>query len=137
MQTMILLFDNNPLYHLPPTTLFLSLSLSPPLDIPYFAANLPSRSPLLFSRCLLFLPRFLGRLPRPPPHPLSRASFAHFLSPTGGALIISKHGKSTSPIFRVCRGGIVTRVCTRARADTRPRPSLWGGRGWRNREIRR
>lgn len=38
--------------------------LSPSLDIPHFAANLPSPSPLPFSRCLLFLPCFLGRLPR-------------------------------------------------------------------------
>lgn len=99
-----------------PSSFFLSS-----LDIPHFAANLPSRSPFPFSRCLLFLPRFLGRLPRvraplfPPflPHPLSQPSFAHFLSPAGGALIISRHGKSTSPIFRVCRG-IVTRVHTRA-----------------------
>lgn len=37
---------------------------SPSLDIPHFAANLPSPSPLPFSRCLLFLPCFLGRLPR-------------------------------------------------------------------------
>lgn len=99
--------------------------LSPFLDIPHFAANLPSPSPLPFSRCLLFLPCFLGRLPRSrstiPLSPLfhlthsaSLPSFAHFLSPGSGALIISRHGKSTSPIFRVCRG-IVTRACTRAR----------------------
>lgn len=99
--------------------------LSPSLDIPHFAANLPSPSPLPFSRCLLFLPCFLGRLPRSrstiPLSPLfhlthsaSLPSFAHFLSPGSGALIISRHGKSTSPIFRVCRG-IVTRACTRAR----------------------
>lgn len=99
--------------------------LSPSLDIPHFAANLPSPSPLPFSRCLLFLPCFLGRLPRSrsaiPLSPLfhlthsaNLPSFAHFLSPGSGALIISGHGKSTSPIFRVCRG-IVTRACTRAR----------------------
>lgn len=102
--------------------------LSPSLDIPHFAANLPSPSPLPFSRCLLFLPCFLGRLPRSrttiPLSPLfhlthsaSLPSFAHFLSPESGALIISRHGKSTSPILRVvpwyCHTCVHTRPWTR------------------------
>lgn len=54
----------------------------------------------------------------PPSLPPSYPSFVHFLSPESEALIISRHGKSTS-IFRVCRGIVTcvyTHTCVRGHA---------------------